>query len=328
MRGVAMDFIAVDFETANVERSSVCAVGIVLVKNNEVVEKIYRLVRPNPLDFDSFNIEIHGITREQVKDESEFNEVWEDLQPLLGGSKLVAHFASFDVSVLRYVLDNYDIDYPNLEYAYKWVFSKNVWPGMLRYDLATVSDSLGIELQHHHAASDAEASALIAIKASEAVEADSLVDLCEKTPTRMRKIFPGGYRPSGVVQRGWNASDITPTTQEFFPDHPCYEKSFVFTGTLRSMPRKVAARAVVDRGGLDGLEGRVMAMAPGMGDYSPPTGIDMGGVEDEYVASFKHEAEGCFQVLTEARANCLDSVRIRRKTASALNLKSQRRSPS
>lgn len=286
-----MNFIAIDFETANEERSSVCAVGLAVVKNNKVVAKVYRLVRPDPLYFDSFNVEIHGITKEQVRDEPEFDKVWEDLQPLLDGSKLVAHFASFDVSVLRYVLDNYDIDYPNLEYACTWVLSKKVWPGMLRYDLATVSGSLGVELQHHHAASDAEASALIAIKACEAVEADSLDDLCEKTSTRMGKLFPGGYRPSGVVARGWNASDITPTTQEFSPEHPCYEKSFVFTGTLMSMPRKEAAQAVVDRGGLftKGITKETNYLVMGVQDISKFRGGEKSNKSRE---AEKHLGEG------------------------------------
>ena len=42
------DFAAIDFETANGERSSVCSVGIVIVKDGVVREKIYRLIRPFP----------------------------------------------------------------------------------------------------------------------------------------------------------------------------------------------------------------------------------------------------------------------------------------
>lgn len=40
------DFAAIDFETANKERSSVCSVGIVIVRNGEITEKLYRLIRP------------------------------------------------------------------------------------------------------------------------------------------------------------------------------------------------------------------------------------------------------------------------------------------
>ena len=34
------DFAAIDFETANNERSSVCSVGIVVVRNGEIVEQV------------------------------------------------------------------------------------------------------------------------------------------------------------------------------------------------------------------------------------------------------------------------------------------------
>ena len=33
------DFAAIDFETANGSRSSVCSVGIVIVRNGEIVDK-------------------------------------------------------------------------------------------------------------------------------------------------------------------------------------------------------------------------------------------------------------------------------------------------
>ena len=42
------DFAAIDFETANGKRTSVCSVGIVIVKSGRIVNKIYRLIRPAP----------------------------------------------------------------------------------------------------------------------------------------------------------------------------------------------------------------------------------------------------------------------------------------
>ena len=38
------DFAAIDFETANQYRSSVCSVGVVIVRNGEVAEKFYSLI--------------------------------------------------------------------------------------------------------------------------------------------------------------------------------------------------------------------------------------------------------------------------------------------
>lgn len=42
------NFAAIDFETANFERSSVCSVGIVVVRNGEIVDKFYSLIKPEP----------------------------------------------------------------------------------------------------------------------------------------------------------------------------------------------------------------------------------------------------------------------------------------
>ena len=42
------DFVAIDFETANRERTSICSVGLVRVENGDIREKIYRLIRLTP----------------------------------------------------------------------------------------------------------------------------------------------------------------------------------------------------------------------------------------------------------------------------------------
>ena len=42
------DFAAIDFETANNERSSVCSVGIVIVRGGKIVDKFYSLIKPEP----------------------------------------------------------------------------------------------------------------------------------------------------------------------------------------------------------------------------------------------------------------------------------------
>ena len=47
------DFAAIDFETANGKRTSVCSVGVVIVRNGKIVKKIYRLIRPCPNAMDN-----------------------------------------------------------------------------------------------------------------------------------------------------------------------------------------------------------------------------------------------------------------------------------
>ena len=42
------DFAAIDFETANGQRSSVCSVGVVVVREGMVVDSFYSLIKPEP----------------------------------------------------------------------------------------------------------------------------------------------------------------------------------------------------------------------------------------------------------------------------------------
>lgn len=62
-----MDFTAIDFETANASRASICAVGLVRVENGEAVEQFHRLVNPQ-CSFNFYNTAVHGITAFDVRD--------------------------------------------------------------------------------------------------------------------------------------------------------------------------------------------------------------------------------------------------------------------
>lgn len=69
------DFAAIDFETANKERSSVCSVGIVIVRNGEITEKLYRLIRPYPNYYSYWNTQVHGLTFQDTDCAPTFPEV-------------------------------------------------------------------------------------------------------------------------------------------------------------------------------------------------------------------------------------------------------------
>jgi len=55
------DFAAIDFETANNYPSSVCSVGIVVVRNGIITDKIYRLIRPEPEWYAYWNTQVHTV---------------------------------------------------------------------------------------------------------------------------------------------------------------------------------------------------------------------------------------------------------------------------
>lgn len=57
------NFAAIDFETANNERTSICSVGVVIVRNGEIADRFYSLVHPEPDYYLYWNTRIHGLTR-------------------------------------------------------------------------------------------------------------------------------------------------------------------------------------------------------------------------------------------------------------------------
>lgn len=193
-----MDFVAIDFETANSNRNSVCALGIVEVLKGKIHKQKMWLIKPPELFFDPFNISIHGITEDDVKDKPEFAEQWEKLYKLCDGRPLVAHNAAFDMSVLRHVLDYYGITYPRLRYYCTLVIARKTWPDLLSYSLPIVADHLDISFIHHNAEEDARASAEIAIKACRKSKISNLSDLAYAKGFHEGQLYPGGYRPCGV----------------------------------------------------------------------------------------------------------------------------------
>ncbi len=163
------NFAAIDFETANGKRSSICSVGVVIVSGGQIVRRFHRLIRPTPnYYFRYFTESIHGIGYEDTQHEPPFPDVWAEVHPLIEGLPLVAHNAGFDEGVLRGAHEAYDMDYPN-DYRFYCTLraARRQFPlSVIRnHRLPTVCAHLGIEMgRHHHALSDAEACAQIAIQ--------------------------------------------------------------------------------------------------------------------------------------------------------------------
>lgn len=246
-----MDFAAIDFETANRFHGSVCAVGLVIVERGQVIEKVSRLVRPKDLVFDPFNIKIHGITEEHVRNELEFHELWPEILPLLEKRILIAHNASFDMSVLRSVLAQYGLPCPGYPHACTVRIARRTWPELPSHRLNVVADHLGIEFQHHDALEDAFACAQIAIKACEIHKTNTLYELAEKLGIGIGSMNDPVYRGQDYRRASWypNPKDITPETDDFDSEHPFFCAPCVFTGYLKSMSRREAMQRVVNSGG-------------------------------------------------------------------------------
>ncbi len=160
------DFVAIDFETANKERCSVCSMGVVIVRNGVIVDRFYSLIRPEPDYYAWYCQRVHGLSEADTANAPNFPEVWAQIAPKIEGLPLVAHNSPFDESCLRAVFKVYQMDYPDYPFhctcrAARRHFGKR----LPDHQLHTVAAACGFDLAcHHHALADAEACAVIGIK--------------------------------------------------------------------------------------------------------------------------------------------------------------------
>lgn len=158
------DFAAIDFETANGCRSSVCSVGIIVVRGGEIVDRFYSLIRPTPNYYTYFTTRVHGLTSEDTYDAPTFPEVWRQVEPLIEGLPLVAHNRPFDEGCLKAVFDKYGMSYPGYTFYCTLAASRRKLR-LPNHQLHVVASACGYDLlNHHNALADAEACAAIALK--------------------------------------------------------------------------------------------------------------------------------------------------------------------
>lgn len=159
------NFVAIDFETANAKRSSVCSVGIVVVENHQVVDEYYSLIHPTPNYYMSINTSIHGLTAADTAHAPLFPEVWQQIAPRVRNYPLVAHNSPFDESCLKAVFLAYGMPYPAYQFYCTCRTARRLLPDLPNHKLHTVADYCGFDLRaHHHALADAQACAHIALK--------------------------------------------------------------------------------------------------------------------------------------------------------------------
>lgn len=162
------DFAAIDFETANEKYTSICAVGVVVVRGGQITDRFYSLVKPTPNYYPWFYTRVHGIRYKDTENSPLFPEVWRKLEPLIQGLPLVAHNKSFDENVLKTTFKHYRMRYPNYPFFCTLIASQKLLPSpdvIENHRLPTVAKYCGYDLEkHHHALADAEACAAIAIQ--------------------------------------------------------------------------------------------------------------------------------------------------------------------
>lgn len=239
-----MNFIAIDFETANEQRCSPCSVGLAWIRDGAVTRVEERLIRPKNMRFSPWNISLHGIRPEDVETAPEFPDVMREFEADFAGARFIAHNASFDMSVWRSTLDLYGRPYPKLEYLCTLQMAKKVWKDLPSHRLNHVAASLGIKFQHHNAAADAAVCAEVALAVARTLALMCVSEIPGRIDMSPGRLFASGYEPCSCY-----IEKVAPSVPAFAAPPQGVPlrlagKTVVFTGTLEKMTRAEAkARA-------------------------------------------------------------------------------------
>lgn len=156
--------VAIDFETANAKRESVCSIGFVVQEDNKILFEKEILVNPK-CEFSKRNIKIHNITPMDVVDCPDWSEAWPEVQQYITSDTLViAHnLRSMELPCIRKECERYNMSIPNFakprsKMAYDTLkLAQDLLPSAENHKLATLTKMYNIELEHHNALSDAKA---------------------------------------------------------------------------------------------------------------------------------------------------------------------------
>ena len=142
------DYISVDIENPNTRGNSICSIGIIIVKDNKIIDKKYSLINPEDR-FDINNSKITGLTYADVKDAPTFKEYWKTIEDLFKNNVIVGHNITYDLSVISKALERYDIDAPVFNYYCTLKLSRK-YINTNSYSLDSLCDLLKINLDNHH----------------------------------------------------------------------------------------------------------------------------------------------------------------------------------
>lgn len=250
-------FVALYIETATSDRSSICEIGIAVIRNGEIAENKSWLIQPPKNEYDSFNTFLHGIGPEDTMNKPFFPGVWKEVLPYLENKIVVCHYSAFDMGAIRDALALYDMDYPTFDIMCTIRLSKKTIPGLPSYTLDSVHYGLFDKAMdnHHHACNDAVACAEILVECLKRNNITSREDIEREFALKIGHIAPGAYCNQHAIRiipsgGGYiSAKNFIGDNDKQDPDNYFYGKTVCFTGAFSFCVRKDLFQYIADIGG-------------------------------------------------------------------------------
>jgi DNA polymerase-3 subunit epsilon len=304
-----LDFVAIDFETANSYRGSPCAVGLVRARNGiPVAERRWLMRPPEEVDhFDGYNTWIHGITKDMVANAPRWQRVLPNIVDFIGDDVVVAHNAGFDIGVIRYACAVDNIEWPEMRFLCTMVLARRAL-SLPSYRLPFVLETLGGLIDDHH---DPLADAHAVVEVVRGLAADkcvgSLDALAASVGVCIGRMTRGVYRGSVAISTG--SGLVRPALNpDADPDAYLYGRVVVFTGTLMSMTRRIAWEECARVGAIPEPDTTKRTNVLVIGDINPAVLRPGSTVTGKTRTAFELQDSGqAIEVMTESDfARCLD----------------------
>ena len=160
-----MDFVAIDVETANSARASICQIGVARYAGGVLTDEWVSYIDPEG-DFGVWQVGVHGIQASTVEGSPIYSDVVDKLYTFLDDSIVVSH-SPFDQQAITKSAVRYGVRPPRAKWVDSIVVAKRTWPEHMNrgYKLDQLCDQLDYEFEHHDALEDAKAAGHIAISA-------------------------------------------------------------------------------------------------------------------------------------------------------------------
>lgn len=239
-----LSFVAIDFETANSDYSSICQIGLVLFIKGEIIEEISYLVDPQT-HFDPINISIHNIRPQDVIGKPTFVEFYPILLEKIN-SRVLIHHQPFDHIALKQSCEKYNLEMPDSYWLDNAAVVRRAWEqfSVGGYGLKPVAQCLKIEFNHHDACEDARAAGLIFIQACllHGKTIEMWAEDVERKRIKAPSVWPSFQKITGDLLKS-NANCET------IAENPFKGKKVVISGTYNIWPdRKDLAIIIKDLG--------------------------------------------------------------------------------
>ena len=158
-------FVAIDFETMDNWRATICSVGIAVFENGVMTDTYYSLVCPPSKSENYFCCKVHGLRYKDVKDSPSFSEIWPMInEKYINGSPLVAHNTSFEKGCIEAYGEAYGTK-TDYQYIDTLDLSRKNITWIKSHSLNFVCEALKYKLKHHHnALEDAIACGIVLVR--------------------------------------------------------------------------------------------------------------------------------------------------------------------